>query len=200
MVARMIVIGLTGGIGMGKTTLAAQFARLGAKICSADAIVHKLLSKGGAAVEPVGREFPGTVKNGAVDRKALGEMVFADKKKLKTLENLLHPLVVAEENAFIEKARRKGAKLVVLDIPLLFETAAEKRFHATALASAPHFLQRQRVLRRPHMTAEKFDRILASQMADRLKRRRADMVILTGLGKGYSFRKIAEMVRMLRNA
>lgn len=196
----MIVIGLTGGIGMGKSTLAAQFARLGAKICSADAIVHKLLSKDGAAVKSISKHFPGTVKNGAVDRKTLGEIVFADKKKLKQLEDILHPLVVKEENAFIEKARRKGAKLVVLDIPLLFETKAEKRFHVTALASAPQFLQKQRVLKRPNMTPAKFDRIIASQMAERAKRRRADLVILTGLGKGYSFRKIAETVRKLRDA
>jgi dephospho-CoA kinase len=196
----MIIIGLTGGIGMGKSTLAAQFARLGAKVCSADALVHSLLSKGGAAVGPVGKLFPGTVKGGAVDRKALGEIVFADRKKLKQLEQLLHPLVVAEEDAFIERARRKGAKLVVLDIPLLFETNAEKRFHVTALASAPHFLQKQRVLKRQGMTAQKFDRIIAAQMRERDKRRRADMVILTGLGKSYSFRKLAEMVRKLRDA
>lgn len=196
----MVVIGLTGGIGMGKSTVAGQLARLGAKICNADAIVHALLAEGGAAVQPVGKMFPGTLKAGAVDRKALGEIVFRDKRKLKKLERLLHPLVVAEENRFIARQRRKGAKLVVLDIPLLFETGGHGRCDLTLVASAPHFLQRQRVMRRPGMTGEKFERIVASQMPDRKKRRYADQVVLTGLGKGASFRKVAEIVRQLNHA
>ena len=154
---RTIIIGLTGGIGMGKSTVAAQLAALGAKICSADAIAHRLMAKGGAAVAGVETLFPGVVKSGAVDRKALGDIVFKDKRKTsETLEHILHPLVVAEENRFIEKQRRLGMKIVVIDIPLLFETDAKKRFDLTLVATAPAFIQRQRVMKRPHMTEEKF--------------------------------------------
>lgn len=192
---RVMVIGLTGGIGMGKSTVAAQLAKLGAKICNADAIVHKLLAKGGAAVAAVQKKFPDVVKAGAVDRKALGEIVFKDVKKRKQLEAILHPLVVAEENKFVEKQARMGAKLIVLDIPLLYETEGEKRFDAVMVASAPAFLQRARVLKRPHMTEEKLAKIIASQLPDREKRRRADIVIATGLGKGHSFRQVMKAHR-----
>jgi len=190
----MIVIGLTGGIGMGKSTVAAQLELLGAKICCADAIVHRLLGKDGAAVAEVGKAFSGVVKNGAVDRKALGEIVFRDKKKLEKLEHILHPLVIAEENRFIEKEGRKGTKLVALDIPLLFETAGETRCDFTVTASAPELLQRQRVMKRPGMTEEKFRRIISSQMPDREKRRRAEHVVLTGLGKAHSFRQLRKIL------
>ncbi|MDE3016127.1 MAG: dephospho-CoA kinase [Pseudomonadota bacterium] len=193
----MTVIGLTGGIGMGKSTVAAQLAALGAKICNADAIVHMLLGKGGAAAAEVERAFPGAVNDGGVDRKALGDIVFHDAKQLAKLERLLHPLVVAEENRFIGNERRKGAKLIVLDIPLLFETAAERRCDVTIVASAPAFLQRQRVMKRPGMTAEKFLRIVSAQMPEREKRKRADNVVLTGLGKGASFRTLASWLKGL---
>lgn len=187
---RAMVIGLTGGIGMGKSTVASQLALLGAKICNADAIVHRLLGKSGAAVAAVEKLFPGTVKNGAVDRKLLGDVVFHDAAKMKMLEQLLHPLVVAEENRFIERSQRLGAKLVVLDIPLLFETGVEKRCDKVMVASAPAFLQAARVLKRPGMTQAKFRRIIASQLPERAKRKRADAVILTGLGRAYSFRQL----------
>ena len=114
----MIVIGLTGSIGMGKSTVAAQLSRLGAKICNADAIVHELMAEGGKAVAAIEHLFPDVVKNGAVDRKALGDIVFKDKLQLRRLEQLLHPLVIAEENRFIRQERCKGARMVVLDIPL----------------------------------------------------------------------------------
>jgi len=191
----MIVIGLTGGIGMGKSTVAAQLAALGAKICNADAIVHKLLAKGGAAVEEVGKSFPGAVKNGAVDRGGLSELVFKDKGKLKLLERILHPLVVAEENRFIGKERRLGAKIVVLDIPLLFETQGEERCDMVIVAGAPPFIQKQRVMKRPNMTEQKFKAIVRSQMPEYEKRNRADRVIQTGLGKGHSFKNVALLVR-----
>lgn len=188
----MKVIGLTGGIGMGKSTLALQLARLGAKICSADAIVHQLLGQDGEAVDAVGALFPTVVKDGAVDRKALGAIVFADKEQLKRLEQVLHPLVVAAENHFVWEQRRLGAKLVVLDIPLLFETGADARCDVTLTVSAPPFLQRQRVLKRASMSEEKFLRIVRSQMPDREKRRRSDKVVLTGLGKSHSFRQVKQ--------
>lgn len=196
----MIVIGLTGSIGMGKSTVAAQFRWLGAKICCADAIVHRLMAKGGAAVSAISRHFPGVVKAGAVDRKALGSIVFADKAKLKQLEAILHPLVIAEEDRFIRNEGRKGARLVVVDIPLLFETGGQARFDLTVTVSAPLFLQKQRVMRRANMTAEKFAAIVRSQMPDREKRRRADVVIQTGLGRHRSFMSVAVCVAALKES
>jgi dephospho-CoA kinase len=186
----MKIIGLTGGIGMGKSTLGLQLKQHGAKYCSADAIVHGLLGKGGAAVQAVAARFPSAVKDGVVNRQMLGAQVFADKKSLKILENILHPLVVAHENAFIRQQRRLGARMAVLDIPLLFETGAQARCDVVVVATAPAFLQAQRVLRRPGMTVEKFRRILSTQMPDALKKRRADKVVLTGLGKWHSMRQL----------
>lgn len=193
----MIVIGLTGGIGMGKSTVAAQFARLGVKVCNADAIVHRLLAKDGAAVTKIGGLFPGVVQDGAVNRKALGEIVFKDKAKLHELEAVLHPMVIAEENAFVGRERRKGARFVVLDIPLLFETGAEERCDMVVVASAPLFIQKQRVMKRPHMTEEKFQRIIHAQMPDSHKRDMADVVIETGLGKAHSARQVALLMKEL---
>jgi dephospho-CoA kinase len=195
----MIVIGLTGSIGMGKSTVAAQLAKLGVKVCGADRIVHDLLAKDGTAVAAVGAAFPGVVKDGAVDRKALGAVVFADRLKLKTLEQLLHPLVVAEENHFVARARLTGAKMAVLDIPLLFETHAQERCDMTVVVTAPQFIQRQRVLKRPGMTEAKFSAILQTQMPDSEKRHLADWVIDTGLGKARSFRDAALLVKTLRS-
>lgn len=179
---------------MGKTTVARQFASLGAKICSADGCVHKLMSKGGAAVAQVQKYFPTAIKNSAVDRKILGQMVFADKEKLVQLENILHPLVQKMEDDFVTCARRLGAKIVVLDIPLLFETEGHERVDFTVVVSAPAFIQRQRVLARKNMTIEKFERIIASQMQDLEKRNRADFIISTGLGKAYSFRAVQQIL------
>lgn len=186
----MLIIGLTGSIGMGKSTIARQFAALGAKICSADACVHKLMSKNGMAVAEVQKEFPTAVKNGVVDRKILGKIVFSDKQKLTLLENILHPLVQKREDDFCAHAKRLGTKLVVLDIPLLFETGGENRVDFTVVVSAPAFIQKQRVMARKGMTTEKFERIIATQMQDLEKRNRADFIIPTGLGKAYSFKLI----------
>jgi len=196
----MIIIGLTGSIGMGKSTVAAQFAALGVPVCSADAIVHALMRKGGAAVAEVGRLFPDVVKDGAVDRKMLGEIVFADKAKLGALEHILHPLVTAQEERFADIETRKGAKMCVLEIPLLYETGAQERCDIVVVASAPFFLQKQRVMKRPNMTEVKFRRIVAAQMPDREKRERADLVVPTGLGKAHSFRIISHLTEGLWNA
>ena len=190
MVRRTHVIGLTGSIGMGKSTVTRQLEQLGAKTCNADAIVHQLMSRGGKAVEAVAALFPGTLKDGAIDRQTLGKIVFGDKERMKALEAILHPLVVAEEEAFVHRHAANGAKLVVLDIPLLYETSAQDRFDEVIVVSAPAFLQWQRVSRRPGMSAEKYKKILASQIPDRQKRRLADMVVATGLGRGYSLRQL----------
>ncbi len=178
--AGMIVIGLTGGIAMGKSTVAAQFASLGVKTCSADAIVHTLLGPNGAGVELVRAAFPSAWKEGRIDRKLLGAQVFGNQAALERLEAILHPLVVAEENRFVERERRKGAKVALLDIPLLFETNAHHRFDVTVAVTAPRFLQHLRVMKRPGMTRERLDAILARQLSDDMRRRRADFVIHTG--------------------
>lgn len=193
----MVVVGLTGSIGMGKSTVTRQFELLGAKICSADACVHKLMSKGGDAVAEIQDNFPTVVKDGVVDRKILGQIVFADKQKLTLLENILHPLVRQMEDDFCARAKRLGVKLMVLDIPLLFETDGHERVDYTVVVTAPYFVQKQRVMARKNMTTEKFERIIASQMQDREKRNRADFVIPTGLGKAYSFRMVKELVLTL---
>ncbi|MEQ8177952.1 MAG: dephospho-CoA kinase [Amphiplicatus sp.] len=175
----MIVVGLTGSIGMGKSTVTAMFADAGAATWDADSAVHRLYAKGGAAVAPVTEEFPGAAKDGAIDREALGALVLGDPARLKALEAIVHPLVAANRAAFLETARARGEKLAVLDIPLLFETGAEASFDAVVVVSAPYKAQRARVLARPGMNAEKFEAILAKQVPDAEKRAQADYVIDT---------------------
>lgn len=193
----MITIGITGSIGMGKSTVTRQCALLGAKTLNSDALVHRLMAPGGRAFAPVAGAFPSAVKNGMIDRKSLGDIVFADEKKLRLLESILHPLVIAEEKKFALAAKRKGARVVVFDIPLLFETGGDGRMDLTLAASAPYLIQRQRVMARENMTAEKFARILARQMPDREKCRRADFIVQTGLGKAASMRQVKRMFGML---
>jgi dephospho-CoA kinase len=193
----MIIIGLTGSIGMGKTTVASQLAALGAAVCSADDIVHRLLGAGGAAVAAVGELFPQALKDGAIDRKLLGDIVFHDDEKMQALENILHPLVVAEENRFIEEQRRKGAKFAVLEIPLLYETGAQSRCDAVIVVSAPYFIQKRRVMKRPGMSEAKFQKILSRQLPDRQKRTRADFIVQTGLGLAYSGWQVKRILRRL---
>lgn len=194
----MIVIGLTGSIGMGKSTLCQQFSALGAKCISADDIVHQLLAKDGAGVEPVGKAFKGVVKNGAVDRPALRPHIFGNDANRKKLEAILHPLVVEAEERFVERMMRLGAETIVMDIPLLFETGAEARCDVTVVATAPYLVQRARVLRRKGMNENTFKAILRAQMPDGEKRLRADFVVQTGLGKAYSFRMLQDILQELQ--
>ena len=175
----MIVVGLTGSIGMGKSTVLGMFRALGAATWSADEAVHRLYAKGGAAVGPVGAAFPDAVADGAVDRARLSKIVMNDAEKLARLEAIVHPLVGADRAAFLEDARAQGAKIAVLDVPLLFETGQEGDYDAVVVVSAPAEMQRARVLARPGMSAAKLDAILARQTPDAEKRRRADYVILT---------------------
>ncbi len=176
----MIVVGLTGSVGMGKSTTAAMFAREGAPVFDADAAVHALYR--GAATAPVAAAFPGTVVDGAVDRVALGRQVMDDPEALARLEAVVHPLVRAERAAFLARARAAGAPVAVLDIPLLYETGGEAEVDAVVLASAPAAVQKARVMARPGMTAARFAAIMARQMPDAEKRRRARFVIETGDG------------------
>ncbi|MBB5517650.1 dephospho-CoA kinase [Amphiplicatus metriothermophilus] len=175
----MIVVGLTGSIGMGKSTVLGMFRALGAATWSADEAVHRLYAEGGAAVGPVGTAFPEAVAGGAIDRMRLSKIVMDDAEKLARLEAIVHPLVAADRAAFLERARAQGAKIAVLDVPLLFETGQEGDYDAVVVVSAPAEMQRARVLGRSGMTARKLDAILARQTPDAEKRRRADYVILT---------------------
>jgi dephospho-CoA kinase len=195
----MFVLGLTGSIGMGKSETARMFRRLGVPVYDADAAVHRLLGPGGAAVGPVGQAFPGVVRDGRVDRAALGARVFNDPPALKRLEAIVHPLVGQAQRRFLARAARRRRPLVVLDVPLLFETGGEARTDAIAVVSAPVRLQRQRVLGRPAMSRAKLDGILAQQLPDRLKRQRADFVIPTGLGRRPALLAVRRIVTMLRH-
>ncbi|MXP63240.1 dephospho-CoA kinase [Roseomonas sp. M0104] len=194
----MKILGLTGGIGMGKSTAANTFRRLGVPVFDADATVHRLQGRGGRAVAPIGAAFPGAVRDGMVDREALRRAVLGNPAALNRLEGIVHPLVRAEERRFLGGARRAGRRLVVLDIPLLFETGAEARCDAVVVVSAPAPVQRARVLARRGMTPERLAAILARQTPDAEKRRRADFVIRTGLSRAHARRAIRRLLENFR--
>lgn len=176
----MIKIGLTGSIGMGKSTVLAMFADLGAATWDADAAVHRLYARGGRAVGPIEKAFPGVVADGAVDRAMLAKQVLNDPPALQMLEEIVHPLVGEDREAFITAAAHSGARAAVLDIPLLFENGTDKFFDVTVVVSAPADVQRKRVLSRPGMSEEKLAAILALQTPDAEKRQKADYMIDTG--------------------
>jgi dephospho-CoA kinase len=176
----MFVLGLTGSVGMGKSTTAQFFAEAGVPVHDADAVVHRAYE--GEAVPAVEAAFPGTTADGKVDRAKLAARVLGDDAALKRLEAIVHPLVRAAEERFMAQAERSGAKVAVLDIPLLFETGGDRRVDAVVVVSAPEEVQRARVLMRPGMTEAKLDAILAKQMPDAEKRRRADFVVDTSQG------------------
>ena len=178
----MIVLGLTGSIGMGKSTTAGLFREAGVPVQDADQVVAELYAKGGAAVGPVGAAFPGVVRDGAIDREALSQKVLGDPQALARLEAIVHPLVKAERAGFLRKAEAAGAKVAVLEVQLLFEVGVHEDADAVVVVSAPETQQRERVLGRPRMTAERLEQILARQMPDAQKRERADFVIDTGRG------------------
>lgn len=199
----MFVLGLTGSIGMGKSTAAAMLRHLGVPVHDADAAVHAILAGDRAAIAAIGERFPGTVTlegddPGQVDRQALGAAVFGDPAARRDLEAIIHPRVRAATRGFLDKHARLRTPLVVLDIPLLYETGAQNRVDAVIVVSAPAAQQRQRVMRRPGMSEARFAGILASQMPDAEKRRRADFVVETGLGRAYTFRRLKEIVDATR--
>jgi dephospho-CoA kinase len=171
----MIVLGLTGSIGMGKSTAAGFFAEAGVPVHDADAVVHRLYE--GEAVPAVEAAFPGTTHDGQVDRGRLGQRVLGDPAALKRLEAIVHPLVRRDEERFLADAEAAGAAVVVLNIPLLFESGGDRRCDAVVVVSAPATMQRERVMSRPGMTEEKLARVLAQQMPDAEKRSRADFVV-----------------------
>lgn len=194
----MVIVGLTGSIGMGKSTAAKMLRQMGVPVYDADAAVHALQAPGGAALPPIEAAFPGVVRNGVLDRQALGARVFGNKEALRKLEAIVHPLVGQKQRAFLRRAALRGARIVVLDIPLLFEGRGERRVDAVLVVSAPAFLQRRRVLARPGMTEEKFAGILRQQVPDSLKRRKASVVVPTGLGLAPTRNTLERAVRRLK--
>ncbi len=191
-----MILGLTGSIGMGKSAAAANFRRRGIPVHDADKAVHELLAEDGEAAPRIKDLFPDAVKKGTLDRELIARRVFGDAQALARIEEILHPMVQRRERAFLGRAARQGRPLVVLDVPLLFETGGEVRCDAVVTVSAPKFIQERRVLKRQGMTRERFESILARQMPDAEKRRRADFVVLTGLGRDFSLRQILNLVRI----
>ena len=191
----MIVLGLTGSIGMGKTTTARMFSDFGVPVHDSDEAVHRLYR--GKAAPLVEAAFPGTTANGVVDRAKLGERVLGDGAALKRLEALIHPLVRADATAFLKRHHAAGAPLAVVDIPLLFETDGRNRVDQVVVVTAPPEVQRERVLSRPGMTEEKFRNILAKQVPDGEKRRLADFVVDTGQGMVAAREQVAGIIEEL---
>ncbi len=195
----MIVLGLTGSLGMGKSTAAEMFRKLGVPVHDSDAAVHRLLARNGAAVGAVRAAFPeARAPDGGIDRAVLGRCVFADPPALARLERILHPLVRHSQERFLRSARARREPLVVLDVPLLLETGGEKRCDKVVVVSAPAALQRARVMARPGMTEARFQAILQKQMPDSEKRRRADYVVPSGQGRAVTFRRLKRIVRELQ--
>jgi dephospho-CoA kinase len=193
----MFLIGLTGGIGMGKSTVAARLRALGVPVCDADAEVHKLYE--GAAVAPIEAAFPGTTREGKVDRQKLAAALLEDPAGFKRLEAIVHPLVFAAERACLKACAEGGAKIAVLEVPLLFETGGNKRVDAVIVVSAPASAQRERVLQRPGMTPQKLDQILGRQMSDADKRAQADFVVDTAGSFAESEAQVDRIVESLQN-
>lgn len=192
----MIIIGLTGSIGMGKSTVAAMFAEEGVPVLDSDATVHALYAPGGAAVAPVEAAFPGVIKDGGIDRAALSTHVVGNAEAIKRLEEIVHPLVRVAQAEIMQAHRDAGAAFLLTDIPLLFEGNGHKLVDKTVVVSAPADVQRVRVMARPGMTEAKFEAILARQMPDAEKRARADFVIDTGV----SFDETRAQVRAVLDA
>jgi len=193
----MIIVGLTGSIGMGKSEASKMFRRLGVPVYDADAAVHRIMAPGGSAVAPVDAAFPGVVAEGRIDRQALGQRVLGDKVALKQLESIIHPRVRQEQVKFLRAVARRRLPVVVLDIPLLFEADGGRRCDIGLVVCAPPLVQALRVMRRPGMTAERLANTLKHQMPDRLKRRRADIVLPTGQGRRVTLDCIRGLLRRL---
>jgi dephospho-CoA kinase len=191
----MIVLGLTGGIGMGKSTAAAAFRRAHIPVFDADAAVHRMQGRGGKAVRAIAEAFPGTVRDGEVDRVALRQVVLGKPDALTRLEGILHPMVRQEEQAFVARARRHGSRAVVLDIPLLLETGGDKRVDRIIVVSAPRAVQIQRIRARRRMSDADVKAVIARQMPDAAKRKRADVVIKTGLSRNASLKALSRLIR-----
>lgn len=192
----MIVLGLTGSIGMGKSTTAAMFREEGVPVHDSDEAVHRIYA--GPAAPLIDRAFPGTVVDGVVDRQLLSKQVLGKPDELRRLESIVHPLVRQDADAFLRDARERGEPLALLDIPLLFETGGKDRVDHIVVVTAPSDVQRQRVMARPDMTEQKFEAILARQVPDAEKRRQADFIVDTSLGMDPARAQVREIVNELR--
>ncbi len=197
MSGRPLVLGLTGSIGMGKSTTAGFFREFGIPVWDADAAVHRLYAPGGAAVAPIARIYPQAVAGQGVDRTRLREWIARDKTALDRIEAVVHPLVAQDRRAFIHKAGQEGHDIVVVDVPLLFETGGDRAVDATLVVTVPADVQRARVLERPGMDEAHLDRILAKQMPDAEKRARADFVIETRTPQ-WARSEVARVIAALR--
>ena len=194
---RPLILGLTGSIGMGKSTTAGFFRELGIPVWDADAAVHRIYGPGGAGVAEIGRICPEAVVDGQVDRAVLREWISRDETALEQIEKVVHPLVARDRAAFIEKAAQEGRDIVVVDVPLLFETGGDRAVDATLVVTAPAEVQRERVMARPGMSEEHFQKILANQMRDADKRARADFVIETRTPE-WARAEVGRVVEQLR--
>ncbi len=192
------IIGLTGSIGMGKSTVGKMFAAEDIPVYNVDAEIHKFYQKGGSAVEPIGAVFPEAIIDGRVDRPTLSKLVVGDDAAIKKLERIVHPMVGAHRAQFLEKAEAEGHDMVVLDVPLIFETGGEENFDKIVVVSAPGHLQKERVLARDDMHPEKFDQILSRQLPDAQKRERAHHVIDTGCSEAETRQQVTDLIRDLR--
>ncbi len=195
----MMIVGLTGSIGMGKSVTAKMFAKLGVPVFDADATVHALQAKNGPAIPAIEVAFPGVIKDGALDRDALGKIIFADPEAKKRLEAIIHPMVGEARQAFFAQAEKDGDSFVVLDVPLLFETRGNKACDKVVVVSAPADVQRDRVLARPGMSEEKFENILSRQTPDADKRAGADYIIDTDKGFDHARAEVARIVKELKD-
>jgi dephospho-CoA kinase len=196
----MIKLALTGSIGMGKSATAAMFAARGVPVYDADAAVHAVYAPGGAAVAPLQQAFPGVVgKDGGIERDKLRQKVASNPEALKRLESIVHPIVGAAQRAFLDKAEAEGVEIVVLDIPLLFETGGDKRADAIVVVTAPEDVQRARVMQRGGMTEAEFEAILARQTPDSVKRSRADFIVNTSFGFPYAEAQVDAILEALRS-
>ena len=194
----MLIIGLTGSIGMGKSETAKMFARHGVPVCDSDALVHGLYDVGGAAVKPVSDAFPSSLVDGRIDRERLSKLVIGKPDEIRKLEMIVHPLVAQAQANFLQSHAAQGTEMVVLDIPLLLESRGPRRVDVIVVVSAPADMQRARVLARPGMTEEKFDIILKKQLPDEQKRAQADHVIDTSQGLAHAEAQVVALINSLR--
>ncbi|MBX6327112.1 MAG: dephospho-CoA kinase [Pseudolabrys sp.] len=192
----MFILGLTGSLGMGKSTTARFFAEEGIPVHDADAVVHRLYE--GEAAPLIEAAFPGTTRDGKVDRARLAERVLVDPAAIEKLESIVHPMVAAARDRFLAEAERQGAEIVVLDVPLLYETGGDARCDAVVVVSAPAQTQRERILARPGMTEAKLAAMLAKQLPDAEKRARADFIVDTGHGLEAARRQVREILARVR--
>jgi dephospho-CoA kinase len=194
----MLIIGLTGSIGMGKSETAKMFARHGVPVCDADALVHALYERGGAAVPPIAALFPDACVDGRIDRERLSAQVLGKPEMLRKLEQIVHPLVGQAQAQFLQSHAAQGTEMVLLDIPLLLESQGPRRVDVIVVVSAPADIQRARVLARPGMTSDKFETILRKQLPDEIKRAKADFVIDTSRGFQYAEEQVVAVIGALR--